>query len=646
MAISAASPRADGSAPQRLDVIGWLRGRGVTVIAVTLIGVQLLLKGTLLAGGYFRQDDYHYLDRAAASGFGWSYLMLVDSGHLLPLGQLIAWLQARLALYDWPVTAGVILLLLAAASFAMLRMLLTIFGKRPGILIPLGIFLFSPLSLAGADWWAVAIEILPLEAAIFLAVDAHVRYLRNGRLRTAAAAAAWLAAGMAAMEKGAVVPLLLLALTAAYFVPRPRDVRRYWRAWTIYGGVLACYAAVFFTQLRTSAVQPGNPGSAGHVLGLIKAMVGTSLLPGALGGPWRWASGSGYDQAAPPVVLQVLSWAVALIVVVLTCLWRVRAWRAWAILAGWIVAADFVPVIVGRLGGYPGSLLGAQTRYLTDATGVLALCAGLALLPLAGEQDAYRIKLGRFKPGRFRLGALRRPLVAAGTALICAVAAGSVWSLERLQSVSNATTATARSYIATAQTAVADARPGTVIVDSAVPAEIMDVGLFWNHALTSDVIGAVAAPSQDLTWRQTLRGVVAEPMIFDAQGQLWPATVTGQFSWPGPRVKTGPFARQNCWQVTAAGTSVPLLGSVYRYAWTIRVAYTGSASGLAVGFGGDESTVALTPGTHMAYLTMVGGGKAVTLRKTGGDLCVTGVTIGSLQPDKTKQPIPALPVAG
>jgi hypothetical protein len=206
MAISAATARTDGPTSQPPDVIGWLRGRGVTVVAVTLIGVQLWLKGALLAGGYFRQDDYHYLDRAAASGFGWSYLMVVDSGHLLPLGMVIAWLQARLAMYDWPVTAGVILLMLAAASFAMLRMLLTVFGRRPGILVPLGIFLFCPLSLAGTDWWAVAIEILPLEAAIFLAVDAHVRYLRSGRLRTAAAAAAWLAAGMAAMEKGAVVP--------------------------------------------------------------------------------------------------------------------------------------------------------------------------------------------------------------------------------------------------------------------------------------------------------------------------------------------------------------------------------------------------------------------------------------------------------
>jgi hypothetical protein len=295
-----------------------------------------------------------------------------------------------------------------------------------------------------------------------------------------------------------------------------------------------------------------------------------------------------------------------------------------------------VPVIIGRLGGYPPSLLGAQTRYLTDATGVLALCAGLALLPLAGEPDPYR----------FRLAALRRPLIAAAAALTCAVAAGSVWSLERLQTVSNATTATARTYIATAQAAVEDAPPGTVIVDSAVPAVIMDVGLFWNHALTSDVIGATTVPSQHLAWRHTLHGVTAEPMIFDEQGRLWPVTVIGQFGWAGPRMKKGRFAGQYCWPVTAAGTSVPLLGSLYRYAWTIRVTYTGSASVLTAGFahGTRTGTVTLPAGTHTAYLTAVGGGKTVTLRGTGGGLCVTGVTVGSLQPDQTKQAIPPLPV--
>ena len=92
------------------------------------------------------------------------------------------------------------------------------FGNRPAILIPLTVFAFSPLSLAALTWWAVALEILPLELAIFMAVDAHVRYLRGGRFRSALAAAGWLLLGLAAMDKGAVVPLLLFALTSAFFV--------------------------------------------------------------------------------------------------------------------------------------------------------------------------------------------------------------------------------------------------------------------------------------------------------------------------------------------------------------------------------------------------------------------------------------------
>jgi len=35
----------------------WLRSNGVTLAAVTLIGIQLLWMGDLLAHSYFRQDD-------------------------------------------------------------------------------------------------------------------------------------------------------------------------------------------------------------------------------------------------------------------------------------------------------------------------------------------------------------------------------------------------------------------------------------------------------------------------------------------------------------------------------------------------------------------------------------------------------------
>jgi hypothetical protein len=71
-----------------------------------------------------------------------------------------------------------------------------------------------------------------------MAVDAHVRYLRSGRARNAVAATGWLLAAMVASEKGAVVPLLLFGLTAAFFVPgRPRAAVRPWSGTGGYGSV-------------------------------------------------------------------------------------------------------------------------------------------------------------------------------------------------------------------------------------------------------------------------------------------------------------------------------------------------------------------------------------------------------------------------
>src|ERR1700726_1045913 len=196
----------------------WLRGHGVTVAAVTLIAIQLLWMGDLLAHSYFRQDDFSYLYRGLASGFGWKFLMWEDAGHLQPLGMALAWVLARVSLYNWPLTCVVTLLLLAAVCFAMLRTLRTLFGNRPAILVPLAVFLFGPLQLAGLSWWSVVINNLPLELALLMAVDAHVRYLRGGRKRNAVAAAWWVLVALAASDKGAVVPLLLFGLTAAFLV--------------------------------------------------------------------------------------------------------------------------------------------------------------------------------------------------------------------------------------------------------------------------------------------------------------------------------------------------------------------------------------------------------------------------------------------
>jgi hypothetical protein len=677
-----AVPRPD-SRPEPQDTVEWIRSNGVTLAALTLIIIQLWWTAALLAHSYFRQDDYRFLDRALGSGFSWKYLMLVDAGHLLPLGFAIAWVLARVSLYNWPLTSIVILALVAAACLALLRMLRTLFGNRPAILIPLVVYMFSPLSLAGVAWWSQGLESLPLELAIFMAVDAHVRYLRSGRLRNAVAAAGWLLLGMAATDKGAVVPLLLLALTSAFFVEGRwaaaalTAVTRYWRAWLLYAVLLAGYSAVFFTRLPGSSTQPGNPGPASHLFDFASTLVGTTLLPGALGGPWRW-SAVGYAQASPPAALQQLSWAVAALVVVVSCAYRMRAWRAWAILFGWIVAADIVPIVLGRLGSQPAVLLGAQTRYLTETTSVLALCLGLAFLPLVGEQDAYRFRLptapamGAVPPaGAAALTgrAATRSLRAVTLLVLGAFFIGSFWSLQGLESVTSNTSA--RSYIATARVAVADVPRGTVIVDGPTPATIMDPEFFWGQGYTSQVIGVLArgGHARHLSWTLSPHGVIGSLMTFDNQGQLRPVAVEGPSSGPPPQKqatgkahgkatgkahgKAGGTAQAKtagkaCWTVTAAGTRIPLFGSLYRWPWTARLAYSGPATALAVSFGGNWSDVALPAGTHVVYVPAVGAGSVVSVRLAGpgAGLCVTGVTVGSLHPDQAGPAIPAMPVPG
>ena len=649
------------------DAPDWLRSNGVTVAALTLIAIQLVWMAVLLAHSYFRQDDFLYLDRALAHGLNWPYLLWVDAGHLLPLGFAIAWAMARISLYNWPLTSLFILTLLAATCLALLRTLRTLFGNRPAILIPLTVFVFSPLSLAAVTWWAVALEILPLELAMFMAVDAHVRYLRGGRFRNALAAAGWLLLGMAAMDKGAVVPLLLFALTSAFFVEgrwavaAVRAVRRYWRAWALYGALLAGYGVVFAIRLLGSGSPAASPGAA-SLANFASTLVGTTLLPGLLGGPWRWLS-FGSVMTNPPVALQQLSWAVAALVVIVSCAYRRRAWRAWAILAGWVLVADIVPVAIGRLSvGGPGfaTLAGLQARYATDTAAVFVLCLGLAFLPLAGKPSGARFRLPvgtSAETGR----AIARSARVATLVVLAVFLAGSFWSLQSLERISH--TGAARSYIATARAAVAQAPRGAVIVDAPTPAMIMNPYFFHPRGNTSYVIGAMARdhPARHLSWRASPYGVVPGLMIFDAQGRLRPAMVAGPSSGPPPD-------GQRCWSVTSGGASVPVHAALFRWPWTVRLDYTGPAVVLAlrlagnVRSGGKWATVTLPAGAHAIYVPLLGAGNEITIRLAGTApavlgsaptpaaiapaTCLTGVTVGTWQPAPSGPAWPAAPVPG
>ncbi len=640
---------APGEAPPRGGV------NRVTLAALTLIAIQLFWLTALLTRSYFRQDDYFNFDRALADGFTWKYLMLVSAGHMAPFAFAMSWLLAHVSLYSWPLTSLITLALVVACCLALLRVLRTLFGNRPAILIPLVVYLFSPLALAAVDWWTVAAQTLPLELSIFMAVDAHVRYLRGGRMGKAVAAAGWMLLGMATVEKGALIPLLLFAFTSAFFVEghwpgaMVRTLRRYRQAWLLYGVLLAGYCVLFFIRLPSSTSPPGYRGPLSQIFSFATTLVGTTLLPGVVGGPWRWTTlGDGYAQAAAPVALQQLSWAVALLVVVACCVYRVHAWRAWAILLGWIAAADILPVVVGRLAAMPAALLGLQARYVTDVATVLALCLGFAFLPLAGRQDVSRsqvpaaAEVAVASPAD-QAAAKTTAQWAQGSArlVLAAFLIGSFWSLQALEGITNSTVA--RSYIATARAAVAKAPRGTLIVDTPTPTMIMNPIFFNPYGNTSYVIGALAraGPARHLSWIRSPQGVVRRLMIFDTNGQLRPAVVAGVPSRPLP-------SGQRCWSVTSAGTRVPLQRSLFQWGWVVRLDYSGPATALTLHFGGKWTVVTLPAGAHASYVPLAGQGSAVTIGLLspwpGG--CLTGVTVGTWQPAQSGLAIPAAPVPG
>ena len=666
----------------RPDATRRVAARWVTTHAVALAGAgpiaaQLGWTATLLAHSYFRQDDFILLDRALRAGLGWSYLMSPDSGHLMPAGLAIIWVLARAARYNWLLAAAVIMLLVAAASAALLRVLLTLFGARPAILVPLTVYLFAPLSAGTVGWLSAAVKILPLELALFMATDAHVRYLRSRLPRHALAAAFWLLAGMACADQGALVPLLLFAITVCLSLGSPgrwTDAARetltgYRRLWLLYGMLLAGYCALFFIQLSASGAALPGPGETTRLYRFAGIVIGTSAVPGALGGPWRWAV-SGYAQAGPPGWLEYLSWGIAAIVVAVSAV-RSRAARgAWVILLGWVIVADIVPVAVEGFGTFSAATLGASTGYLADATGVLALCAGLAFLPAeprvgpgprvpAGSppgvpsQPAQPVPKPLAQPVPEPLAQpvpepeiLSRPVPrplsrsarGVGLAAFAVFLAGAAVSLPAFVAATPSTAV--RSYIATARVAIEDAPRGTVVADGPVPAAVLSAAFFGIQADTSQVIAPLAGAGARMSWTASPAGVLASPMMFDDQGRLRPLAVAGPSSLP---------QSAGCWNITAAGTSIPLDGPLYRWSWTVRLSYSGPAGVLVIGFGDNHSQVSVPAGRHDVYVPVVGQGSAISAKfsgSTAGALCVTRVTVGSPQPDQAGQAIPAAAVPG
>jgi hypothetical protein len=621
--------------------VRWLRSNLILAAGVVLIGLQLWWKSGLLGNSFFRLDDYYYLERASSMGLSWSYLTWVNGGHLNVVGAAIAWLTVRSSPDDWSLATAVTLVLLAGTCLALLRMLRTLFGDRPWVLLLLVLYMLDPLSLPGLSWWTVALEQLPLQLAIFCAVDAHVRYLRTRRYGHAITAAAWMAVAMLSDFQGAATPLLLFVVTSAFFTTGPWSrslwpaLRAYWRAWVLYAVLAVGYLSLYGFLLSKSPAPSGPPVTFSNILTYAGTLLRRAFVPGAFGGPWRWSFAGVQALANPPTVLIWAAEALGLVVILASLMYAWRAWRAWAILAGWIIVVDVAPVAAGRSSLVASVVLGLSARYVWDATAVLVLCLGLAFLPVVEGSGLPAVEgTGSWRPQR----RLSRPEFAAATTLIVAIIVGSLWSFYDYPI--DPTAAGASGYIATARVALDEAPAGTVIVDAPTPTDVTG-GFFGPVANASSVLSPLLAglqhPAQFVTQPD---GTIDNLMEFDGFGQLAPVSIVGVGSPSRP-------AGAACWSPGSDIAVVPLT-SVATGARTLRIGYLSDGSGqLLVTYGGQTQTLAIEKGLHSAYLPVQGSSGAVLVQHSSGAMaCVGDVEAGVPLPSSTGAAIPPAAVSG
>ena len=629
----------------------WNQTRIVLAIAGGLIVAHLGVRWAILANSYFRQDDFEFVARAAEHLPGWGYLMRSHSGQLMPGGFALAWVLTRISAYDWGLTGGVTLLMQAAAALAVLRMLRVVFGDRPAILAPLAVYLFTPMTLTSTAWWAAALNSLPLQVAIAMAVAAHVRYVRTSEFRYARAAFGWTLFGLAFFVKAAVLPFLLLGVTSAYLMAVDRGkradggdggdggwpralvttLREHRKAWALYGAALPVYVAVFTLQLvHTSRTSVGTPGGEA-INDFASAWLGKTVPTALVGGPGRWFAGTtgDYAVAAPAQAMIAAAWCVVIGVVALSIWFRRRAWRAWLILIGWLVAADMVPVVLGRMPDWAARIYGIETRYLADAAPVLALCLALACIPLAGEREPYRRQLpeGWLHPST--IGVLTLAYV--GVAL---------WST--IAYIGKTNPDLTRDYMANARAALEGAPGSGVIYDRNVPS-FMTWQLVGPYAQTSHVLAPLADPDVRAAMRR--RQPAENAVIFNDKGRLVPVAVTG------PRTAAPPG---KCWAQGADGRftlpvpppdnppdnppgNPPGTESSAASSWTLDLGYLSGAPGrVRVSYGGPDVEVPLGVGLNRVYVPVDGRGPNVVIDPAGAPpgLCVGGVAVGVPVPSR------------
>ncbi|MDG4794481.1 procyclic acidic repetitive family protein [Micromonospora sp. WMMD1082] len=385
-----ASTEADHSAaPGRIG--GWLDGDRIGAAALAMIALSVLGRVHVASRGFLAADDYVMISQAAESELTVEHLLTLYNNHLMPGGRLITWLVTEhfgVAYWPYVLLMAIGQAILGVAFFHLLRRLL-----RPSalLLLPLGVLLFSPLTLEATSWWAVGVNLLPMQIAMVLAVGAQVGYVQTGRRRHLAILALSVVFGLVFFEKSILIVPLVFLLTAALYAEGGllrsvwTTIRRWWPSWLLLTvlslGFLAAYLVRSESSLR-------RPESAGEVFLFLRQLFGSTLIPGLVGGPWQWLeAGDGAPVAAPPELGTWVGWIIVVALIVATVRRGRRARRVWLLLGAYLLMVAAL-LAATRLGSVFSEVAGGVPRYVSDVVVVAAICVGVAAVGLARPSRA------------------------------------------------------------------------------------------------------------------------------------------------------------------------------------------------------------------------------------------------------------------
>ena len=578
-----------------------------------MIVVQTILRGWVTAHSWFYSDDFLFLSDIGHGDDNFVWYFRFHFSHFMPLSFVLVKFASLFGAFNWTAAAILIIVMQVLVALTCWWMLRTLFGNRPGILIPLAFFLLSPMTLAANTWWAVAINQLPHLIAFFGAVTCHVLYMRHRRMRHAFATVAFMTLGYATYTKTMLLPVVLVLIAVFYFAEGPpltrltMAVRRFWKAWLLYGLVTATYVISYFAR----APSGGSTTPSGKFIDLSVGMLVQTTVPTIFGGPLNWGAWTyPVTVARPSDFVIVLSWLLLSATIGYLAMTRERVLRALLIPFVYL-GISLILIYVGRF--YIINFIGVENifrhmQYLTDLAATIALSIGLMCFPLIGSVESSA-------PRQRPLVILRIHPLVAGVVFLVILSGYAVSSIRYAEPWDSAFPQ--RSFF---QTALDDLSTDTSqLAETPLPA----IGIspfLYPHNLPSYAFAPVLPDGSTSDVGNDLK-------VFDEDGSILPALLDGPIRTKADSSKTCPIRVKN---IT---TTIPFV-PVFNYPFWMAIEYTSNADAhIPLDYGIFRKDVPIENGSHTLFIATTGAYDSVTLRPlVGQQICVKSIKVGTLIP--------------